>query len=197
MLRHTLKITTLLLGAALTMAAFSGAAVAKDSATQSPLNQTKAQAQYLISIQTRAPSGYLAGWHGYPVYTLVAAKGMTENMEGTDGASNNAKQDSVHLNTVPCKERCRKAWPPVTVPSPDTNIRTIGTVDESLIGTTKLENGAYQVTFNGYPLYQYQMDMNSPTGAGGQLAGQGVESFGGTWYVLDPQTGEPITAENY
>lgn len=172
MLRHTLEVTTLLLGAALTMAVLAPGAVAQDDAK----NRKSTDQLALTSIQVGSRYAYLADGQGYPVYTLVAGNPYSAE----------------HLKTLPCKADCRAVWPPVTVPSADAEIKAMGVVDSSLIGTTKLENGAYQVTFNGYPLYYNRRDLDAPKGAGGELAGQAVEAFGGTWYILSATGGEPF-----
>ena len=52
-------------------------------------------------------------------------------------------------------------------------------VKAKLLGTTKRKNGKLQVTYNHHPLYLYAGD----TGAG-QVSGQGLNFFGGKWWVL-------------
>ena len=39
-------------------------------------------------------------------------------------------------------------------------------------------NGMNQVTLNGHPLYTYSAD------SAGSASGQGLKSFGGTWWLL-------------
>ena len=39
-------------------------------------------------------------------------------------------------------------------------------------------NGINQVTLNGHPLYTYSAD------SAGSASGQGLKSFGGTWWLL-------------
>lgn len=173
MLRHAARIATLVLGTALAMAAH-----AQDG------NQTPQSADplTLLSIQTHGDIKYLADGHGYPLYTLVPSEHHGVTGPGAAG-------ESGHMKALPCGADCQAQWPPVTVAVADPSIKTIGVVDPALIGTSRLENGGYQLTFNGYPLYYNQRDLNAPNGAGGALAGQGVEAFGGSWYILHADTG--------
>jgi hypothetical protein len=45
-------------------------------------------------------------------------------------------------------------------------------------------------TYNGWLMYEYVGDS-----APGQANGEGIHSFGGTWYALNP-AGNPITSSN-
>ncbi len=82
-----------------------------------------------------------------------------------------------------CTDACAGAWPPVTT----TGQPSAGSgADASLLGTLTRPDGAIQVTYNGHPLYTFKGDH-----APGDVAGQGIQSFGGTWYLLSP-SGEPI-----
>lgn len=47
------------------------------------------------------------------------------------------------------------------------------------VGLIKRPGGMEQVTYNGWPLYYYSGD-NAP----GQTNGEGIQSFGGTWYLV-------------
>ena len=53
---------------------------------------------------------------------------------------------------------------------------------------THSTGGATMLTAAGWPLYTFAKD----TGAG-QVHGQGIQAFGGTWYVIDP-SGQPVKA---
>src|SRR4029079_15049221 len=82
---------------------------------------------------------------------------------------------------VPCTDEsgCTDVWPDLPLPD-GTSAATAGVgVDASLLGTMKDGDETYP-TYNGYLLYEYTTD----TGPG-VANGQGVKSFGGTWYVLD------------
>jgi hypothetical protein len=61
-------------------------------------------------------------------------------------------------------------------------------VQASLLGTMKLSDGETYPTYNGWLMYEFSGD-----GGPGQGKGQGIKSFGGTWYALSP-AGTPVTA---
>jgi predicted lipoprotein with Yx(FWY)xxD motif len=60
-------------------------------------------------------------------------------------------------------------------------------VDATLLGTITRDDGTTQVTYNGWPLYFFHEDT-----AAGDTNGQGIDEFGGLWYLVLP-TGEAIT----
>src|SRR5690606_32257017 len=77
-----------------------------------------------------------------------------------------------------CYDDCATNWPPVTVDSADA-LPTAGEgLDSALFGTIERDDGTFQVTYNGWPLYYYAGDMEA-----GTTSGQGL---GNNWYVLDP-----------
>ena len=53
--------------------------------------------------------------------------------------------------------------------------------DASLLGTTTRTDGKVEVTYAGHPLYYFIQDK-----AAGDATGQGVNGFGGLWWVLTP-----------
>lgn len=85
-----------------------------------------------------------------------------------------------------CSSACRSVWPPVT--SKAKPVAGAG-VSSSLLGTLTAPGsaGGGQVTYNGHPLYYYVGD-----GGAGTAAGEGLNQFGGRWYVVCP-AGNPIT----
>ena len=83
-----------------------------------------------------------------------------------------------------CTDACASAWPPLIVSG---QAAAGDGVDGSLMGTLTRPDGSDQVTYNGHPLYTFKGDH-----ASGDVAGQGIQSFGGTWYLLSP-AGEPIS----
>lgn len=83
---------------------------------------------------------------------------------------------------------CTAVWPDTELPG-GVSAGVAGTgVQSSQLGTVKAADGKLYVTYGGYPLYTYSGD-SGPT----QNHGQGINSFGGTWYAIDA-SGKPVTA---
>jgi predicted lipoprotein with Yx(FWY)xxD motif len=86
-----------------------------------------------------------------------------------------------------CTGGCAQVWPPLLTQDP-----TPSSTDQArsaLLGTVQRGDGTEQVTYNGHPLYHYVGD----TGAG-TTRGQGLQQFGGGWYVLTP-AGDEIDSD--
>ena len=77
-----------------------------------------------------------------------------------------------------CYGACAALWPPLI-----TNGKPVAGpgVKSSLLGTTKRSDGKFEVTYNGHPLYYFVSDRKP-----GQTTGQGVNQFGGPWWVISP-----------
>jgi len=77
-----------------------------------------------------------------------------------------------------CYGACAALWPPLT-----THAKPVAGhgVRASLLGTTKRKDGKLQVTYGGHPLYYFVADRKP-----GQTKGQGVNQFGGPWWVISP-----------
>lgn len=78
--------------------------------------------------------------------------------------------------TSVCYGACAALWPPLLThgkPVAGSGVRA------SLVGTTKRKDGKVQVTYGGHPLYYFVTDRKP-----GQTTGQGVNQFGGPWWVL-------------
>jgi predicted lipoprotein with Yx(FWY)xxD motif len=76
-----------------------------------------------------------------------------------------------------CTGSCTKPWPAVTT----TGTPTAGSgVQASALGTIA-NGGAQQVTYLGHPLYYFIRDKSA-----GSTAGEGINHFGGSWYVISP-----------
>jgi predicted lipoprotein with Yx(FWY)xxD motif len=88
-----------------------------------------------------------------------------------------------------CKSsECTKAWPPLTVPSRRTRLKALAGVQGHL-GILRRSDGLLQVTLRGLPLYRFSHDH-----ANGEVNGQGIESFGGTWHAVPAATGSSSAA---
>jgi predicted lipoprotein with Yx(FWY)xxD motif len=73
---------------------------------------------------------------------------------------------------------CVQYWPPVlTTGAPQAGAGVNG----SLLGTTARQDGTTEITYAGHPLYYFISDKKA-----GDVSGQGVNAFGGPWYVVSP-----------
>jgi predicted lipoprotein with Yx(FWY)xxD motif len=80
--------------------------------------------------------------------------------------------------TSSCYGACAALWPPLIAkgkPHAGTGVRA------SLLGTTRRKDGKLEVTYDHHPLYYYVADRKP-----GQTTGQGLNQFGGPWWVLSP-----------
>lgn len=131
---------------------------------------------------------------------------------GTDGGSAPVRVASTSLGTVltdssgrtlylltsdtasstTCTGACLAAWPPVAAPTGSPS--TTGVTGQ--LGSFARPEGGRQLTVDGHPLYTYAGD-SSP----GQTDGEGIRSFGGTWWAVAPdgsavQGGGPSTGSS-
>jgi predicted lipoprotein with Yx(FWY)xxD motif len=110
---------------------------------------------------------YLVDGSGMSLYLFKA------DTRGTDGKS----------PTSACNNAaCTGTWPPLLSEAPAAD----GKLNESLLGTFQREDGATQVTFNGWPLYYYYEDARP-----GDILGDDIESFGEDWYLIGPHGNRP------
>ena len=73
---------------------------------------------------------------------------------------------------------CVQYWPPLLT----SGAPQAGTgANAALLGTTKRNDGTTEVTYAGHPLYYFLADKKA-----GDVTGQGVDGFGGPWYVVSP-----------
>ncbi|MGH3535933.1 MAG: COG4315 family predicted lipoprotein [Steroidobacteraceae bacterium] len=107
---------------------------------------------------------------------LIDGKGFTLYLFVPDDHSSHSR----------CTGICAAAWPPLTLPKGVPLPLAGRGVRSSLLGITARSDGSRQVTYNGWPLYLYTIDM-----APGQATGQGLNNLGGLWYVVAPR-GTPI-----
>ena len=110
-----------------------------------------------IQVGTSRLGQILVDRNGRTLYLFVADKGMT---------------------SVCNSAACVQYWPPLlTTANP---IAGAG-VDSALLGTTRRQDGTTQVTYAGHPLYYFITDKKP-----GDVTGQGINGFGGPWYVVSP-----------
>ena len=89
--------------------------------------------------------------------------------------------------TCTASNGCTQVWPETVVASGSSAAAGSG-VQSSLLGTVTGASGSPEVTYNHWPLYTFSGDSGP-----GVAHGQGLTSFGGTWYVLDA-AGNPVTS---
>lgn len=85
-----------------------------------------------------------------------------------------------------CNGGCLSIWAPLLVPKGSTPKAGSGVT--GTLGVVDRGNNQQQVTIAGHPLYTYSGDSGP-----GVTSGQGMQSFGGTWYVVGP-SGISVTA---
>jgi predicted lipoprotein with Yx(FWY)xxD motif len=77
-----------------------------------------------------------------------------------------------------CYGGCAGEWPPLLVSGKP---HAKSGVKASLLGRTRRRDGRWQVTYKGHPLYTFAGDT-----AKGQTNGEGLDDFGGWWYLISP-----------
>ena len=128
------------------------------------------------SSSTTAPTG--AGGSGGAA-TIDVADNPDLGQILTDGDGN-----TVYLfekdedGTSNCSGECATEWPPVTTSG---SAKAGDGADQSLISTTKRDDGSMQVTYDGHPLYLYAGDTHP-----GDTTGNGLELYGAEWYAITP-----------
>ena len=86
--------------------------------------------------------------------------------------------DRDHNSKSSCYGGCAGEWPPLIVSG---RPHATSGVKAALVGRTKRRDGRWQVTFRGHPLYTFAGDA-----AKGQTNGEGLDDFGGWWYLVSP-----------
>jgi predicted lipoprotein with Yx(FWY)xxD motif len=137
--------------------------------------QEEAQATVMESGQL---GPYLADGEGRTLYLFV-----NEELEGQDPAR---MTEGVREAAVSCTGECLEAWPAFTSEG-EVEVQA-GELDPELLYTAEFD-GRMHVVYNGWPLFYFARDEQA-----GQINGQGIESFGGEWYVLNPQ-GQIVRSE--
>ncbi len=77
-----------------------------------------------------------------------------------------------------CNGECAETWPALTFDPDETSLEVADGLDADLLGSFEREDGSVQVTYNGWPLYNFSGD-----GETGDTNGQGV---GEVWFLVNP-----------
>jgi predicted lipoprotein with Yx(FWY)xxD motif len=120
---------------------------------------------------------YLTDAEGRTLYLFV-----NEDLESMDSER---MTEGVRSNAVTCVGDCLGAWPAFTA---EGEVMAGEGIDEELLYTAEFD-GRMHVVYNGWPLFYFVRDE-----APGQVAGHEIESFGGTWYLVDAE-GNPVSAD--
>ena len=151
-------------------------AAACGSTTTSPVSSNKAVTPGAGAGATTSASGDALGVATTTLGpVLVDSRGFTVYLLTADTKGHST-----------CSAQCLQYWPLVparagTGTAPAQGISTA-------LATTKATSGASMVTAGGWPLYTFVKDT-----APGQVAGEGIKTFGGTWYAVSP-SGTPVMA---
>jgi predicted lipoprotein with Yx(FWY)xxD motif len=126
---------------------------------------------------TKAPSGTTASntASAATVRTAAVAGVGTVLVDGSGRTLYLFEPDN-HANPT-CSGSCASAWPPLMATGTPT---AGGSARSSLLGTVRNPDGQLQVTYDHWPLYTFAGDAGP-----GQAHGQGINSFGGPWWVVD------------
>jgi predicted lipoprotein with Yx(FWY)xxD motif len=82
-----------------------------------------------------------------------------------------------HQGRSTCYQGCARQWPPLLLPRGVRHAVAGPGVNAALLGTVTRTNGSVQVTYNKWPLYRFDADVDP-----GQATGQGDDM--GLWYVM-------------
>jgi predicted lipoprotein with Yx(FWY)xxD motif len=85
-------------------------------------------------------------------------------------------------NASNCSGGCLDVWPPVTTSG---KADASGSASAGSLGTLT-RGDTTQVTYAGHPLYYFSGDSGA-----GTTNGEGIDNFGGEWYVVSPK-GEEV-----
>jgi len=161
----------LLYGAVIAGAATVAAACGSSAPTTSAGSAGASSSPSGVTISTKSVHGVgtvLVDGQGRTLYMLTSERGGKITCTAANG--------------------CTKLWPVAALPTGMTAAKAGNGVQASLLGTANGPDGVRYVTYDHWPLYTYAGDS-----APGQANGEGIASFGGTWYVLGA-SGTPVTS---
>jgi predicted lipoprotein with Yx(FWY)xxD motif len=130
---------------------------------------------------------------GSPVTTVASVTSGTLEVRSVKGYGKilvSSSGLSVYLLTSDppggsnCTGSCSIVWPPLIAGH---RLRAGPGVDPALVSSFTRSDGARQVLYNKHALYTYEEDADP-----GMVTGQGVETYGGIWWLVAP-SGRAIT----
>ena len=142
-------------------------AAACSSTTTSPVSSNKSVTPGAGTSATASASGGAVGVATTSLGPVLAnSKGFTVYLLTADSPGHST-----------CSAQCLQYWPLVPGPAGTSSARGIS----AALATAKATNGASMLTAAGWPLYTFVKDQ-----APGDVTGEGVRTFGGTWYAVSP-----------
>jgi predicted lipoprotein with Yx(FWY)xxD motif len=88
-------------------------------------------------------------------------------------------------NKSRCSGACASNWPPALTKAKKPKVGA--GVSSAKLRVIKRSDGGRQLSYAGHPLYRFSLDRGP-----GDMNGQGLNAFGGTWHVVSP-AGKPVT----
>jgi predicted lipoprotein with Yx(FWY)xxD motif len=170
-LRSWLLAGGLALGTAVTVAACgssSSGTAAGSPSSSAPAGGSSAASATISAKSVPGVGTVLVNGQGQTLYMLTSEKGGKNTCTQANG--------------------CTQAWPETLLAKGATTAKAGGGAQSSLLGTVKDASGNLEVTYNHWRLYTFSGDSGP-----GAAKGQGLTSFGGTWYVLNG-SGNPVTS---
>jgi predicted lipoprotein with Yx(FWY)xxD motif len=161
----------LALGTAVTVAACGSSSPGTASGSPGSSAPAGAPSAAAATISTKSVPGVgtvLVNGQGQTLYMLTSEKGGKDTCTQANG--------------------CTQAWPETLLSKGATTAKAGSGVQSALLGTAKDARGNLEVTYNHWRLYTFAGDSGP-----GAAKGQGLISFGGTWYVLNG-SGQPVTS---
>jgi predicted lipoprotein with Yx(FWY)xxD motif len=85
-----------------------------------------------------------------------------------------------------CSGACVAYWPPLIASGKS---HAVAGAKAALLGTIRRADGRRQVTYRHHPLYRFSGDTRK-----GLTSGQGLDDFGGEWWVVSPAGTKIVSA---
>jgi predicted lipoprotein with Yx(FWY)xxD motif len=156
------------------------------AATQPPAATSAASSETASTsaATSSAPSGGAAA--AYTVATASVPGVGTVLVNGTGMTLYILTSEAGGKLTCTDASGCTKVWPDTELPAGVTTAVAGAGIQSSLLGTVTSPDGHLYPTYHGYPLYTFTGDQGP-----GTAAGQGINSFGGTWETMGAN-GTPV-----
>jgi predicted lipoprotein with Yx(FWY)xxD motif len=130
-------------------------------------------------------SGPTAGAPDYEVHAATVGSAGTVLVDGQGMTLYLFEPDKQGPST--CSSSCAASWPPLVLPAGVAAPVAGSGIHGGLLGVQRRSDGSVQVTYDRWPLYRWIGDTRP-----GIATGQGLDNFGGLWYVVSPD-GTAIT----